>query len=139
MQNNVHPGEIVFNAKTDLQGKEGLLVKIKNDSNKATVSLPEAATDQVLFVITDTQKGAGAETSVLPLSIGQNVRVRLKGTCVPGDVLVLASPDGTDDGKVTALPETAGNYRQVGIAEEKGVDGQLVLLRPVNDLVTVTE
>jgi hypothetical protein len=38
------------------------------------------------------------------------------------------------------LPEDAGTYRAVAIAEEKGVAGQLVLARPANlGLITVTE
>ena len=35
-----------------------------------------------------------------------------------------------DAGKVRAVPATAGTYRGIAIAEEKGVDGQLVLCRP---------
>lgn len=139
MQTNVQPGELVFTAKTDLDGKEGHLVKIVNDSGKATVGLPSAVTDNVLFVLTDCYPGAGNRVSCLPLSPSYNIRVWLDGTCVPGDVLVLHASDGTPTGKVTKLPSTAGNYRKVGIAEEAGVDGQLIRLRPQLELVTVTE
>jgi len=60
------------------------------------------------------------------------VRVALKGTCNPGDVLVLADvATAADKGKVRALPAVAGTYRGLGIAEQAGVDGQLVLVRPV--------
>jgi hypothetical protein len=59
------------------------------------------------------------------------VRAVLKGTCNPGDVLVLADTGTTaDKGKVRTLPASAGTYRGLTIAEEKGVDGQLVLCRP---------
>ncbi|MDD4175075.1 MAG: hypothetical protein PHN34_12620, partial [Kiritimatiellae bacterium] len=55
----------------------------------------------------------------------------LKGTCNPGDVIVLADTGtAADKGKVRALPAAAGTYRGLGIAEEKGVDGQSVLFRP---------
>lgn len=139
MQTNIQPGELVFTAKTDLNGKEGYLVKIVNDSGKTTVGLPSAVTDNVLFVLTDCYPGAGNHASCLPLSPSYNVRVWLDGTCSPGDVLVLHSSDGTTTGKVTKLPAVAGNYRKVGIAEEAGVDGQLIRLRPQPELVTVTE
>ena len=47
------------------------------------------------------------------------------------DVIVLADTGtAADKGKVRALPAAAGTYRGLGIAEEKGVDGQLVLFRP---------
>ena len=35
-----------------------------------------------------------------------------------------------DKGKVRVLPAAAGTYRGLGIAEQVGVDGQLVLVRP---------
>ena len=55
----------------------------------------------------------------------------LKGTCNPGDVLVLADvATAADKGKVRTLPTAAGTYRGLGIAEQVGVDGQLVLVRP---------
>jgi hypothetical protein len=50
---------------------------------------------------------------------------------VPGDVLVLADCTlEADRGKVRALPTAAGTYRGLALAEEAGVDGQLVLARP---------
>ena len=56
---------------------------------------------------------------------------RAQGTCNPGDVMVLADTGtAADKGQVRALPAAAGTYRGLGIAEEKGVDGQLVLFRP---------
>jgi hypothetical protein len=143
MQTNVQHGERVFAAKVDLEGKEDRLVKLTAVANgRSTVDLPSAVTDLVQFVVTDTNKGVGANVSCLPLSPDWNVRVALKGTCNSGTMLVLADPeadDGADAGKVTALPVTAGNYRVVGIAEEVGVNGQSVLMRPYFDLVTVTE
>lgn len=141
MQTNFQPGELVFPAKVDLEGKEDYLVKLVNDSGVAKVNLPSAATDLTPYIVTDTNKGAGANVSVKPIQHGGNFRAKLKSTCAAGDLLVLAAPgdDGADAGKVMALPETAGNYRQIGIAEEAGVDGQSVLIRAFPDLVTVTE
>jgi hypothetical protein len=128
-QTNVQSGQIVKAAHEDLTGKEGLLVKLVNASGVAKFALPDAETDLALFVLTDGDE-AGNTVAALPLSPERNVRVRLNGTCVSGDVLVLASPDGTDDGKVKVLPVAAGTYRGIAIAEESGVDEQLVLARP---------
>jgi hypothetical protein len=68
---------------------------------------------------------------VRPIEAGRNIRVRLEGTCNPGDLLVLADVEtAADKGKVRVLPEDAGTYRGLAIAEEAGVDEQLVLCRP---------
>ena len=46
-------------------------------------------------------------------------------------MLVLADVGtAADKGKVRALPTAGGTYRGLAIAEEAGVDGQLVLARP---------
>ena len=71
-----------------------------------------------------------ALVSVRPVEAGRKVRLKLKGTCNPGDVLVLAAIAGSDAGMVRALPTAGGTYRGLAIAEEAGVDGQLVLARP---------
>lgn len=128
-QTNTKTGQIVLNSSEDLQGKEGHLAKIIDTSNVPEFALPDAASDLALFVITD----GGDEdenTSALPLSPDRNARVKLSGTCVPGDVLVLATPNGTVDGMVKKLPSVAGTYRGIAIAEEVGVDGQLLKARP---------
>ena len=125
-QSNTQAGQIVHNSSEDLQGKEGYLAKIINTSNVAEFALPTAVSDLALFVITD----GGDEdenTAALPLSPERNVRLKLNGTCVPGDVLVL---DDTDLGKVKKLPTAAGTYRGIAIAEEVGADEQLVKARP---------
>ena len=141
MQTNFQPGELVFPAKVDLEGKEDYLVKLVNDSGVAKVNLPGATTDITPYVVTDTNKGADANCSVLPIQPGRNFRAKLHGTCVPGATLVLAGMnDGaTVAGMVESIPATAGNYRVIGIAEEAGVDGQSVLVRAYFDLITVTE
>ena len=74
----------------------------------------------------------GDPVAVRPLHADRNVRITLKGTCNPGDVLVLADlATAADKGKVRVLPVVAGTYRGLGIAEQVGVDGQAVLVRPV--------
>jgi hypothetical protein len=129
-QSNTQAGQIVLNSSENLQDKEGYLVKIINTSNVAKFALPDAETDLALFVITD-GGGKDENTAALPLSPDRNVRLKLSGTCVPGDVLVLADIDGTHDGKVKTLPVTVpGTYRGIAIAEEVGADEQLVKARP---------
>ena len=125
-QSNTKSGEIVLNSSESLTDKEGYLVKIINTSNVAEFALPDAVTDLALFVVTD----GGDEdenTSALPLSPDRNVRLKLNGTCVPGDVIVL---DDADLGKVKVLPAVGGTYRGLAIAEEVGVDEQLIRARP---------
>ena len=128
-QTNTQAGQIVLLANEDLTGKEGLLVAIVNDSAVAKFALPDAVSDLALFVLTDGD-AAGEKVAALPLSPDRNVRIRLSGTCVPGDVLVPAEIDGTKDGMVKTLPAAAGTYRGLAIAEESGIDGQLVKARP---------
>ena len=128
-QSNTQAGQIVLNSSEDLQDKEGYLVKIINTSNVAEFALPDAETDLALFVpaVGDDED---ENTAALPLSPDRNVRLKLSGTCVPGDVLVLADIDGTHDGMVKVLPAVGGTYRGLAIAEEVGADGQLVKARP---------
>lgn len=138
MQTNVKTGELVFTAYEDLSGKENRLLVLVNDSGKAKVALPDTVNDLALFCLTDVNGGAGGPVSCLPLITDRELRVTLKGTCVPGDILILATPDGTVDGMVVKMPSTAGTYRTVGVAEEAGVDGQNVKMRPYFSLETVT-
>lgn len=137
-QSNTQAGQIVLNSSEDLQGKEGLLAVIINTSNVAELALPSDVSDLALFVITD-GGDKDKNTAALPLSPDRNVRLKLNGTCVPGDVLVLADIDGTHDGMVKALPADSGTYRGIAIAEEVGADGQLVKARPaLIGYITVT-
>ena len=138
-QTNTRTGDIPVTAGEDLTGMEDRLVKVANDSGQPVAKLPEANSDLALFVLIE-----GAETdktaALRPLSADRNVRLPLKGTCNPGDTLVLADVGtASDKGKVRALPSVAGTYRGLAIAEEAGVEGQLVLARPAPiGTVTVT-
>lgn len=137
-QSNTQAGQIVLNSSEDLQDKEGYLVKIIDTSNVAEFALPDAETDLALFIITD-GGDEDEDTAALPLSPDRNVRLKLSGTCVPGDVLVLATPNGTIDGMVKVLPADSGTYRGIAIAEEVGADTQLVKARPaLLGYITVT-
>lgn len=129
-QTNIQHGQIVLSANEDLTGKEGLLVKLVNDGGSPAIALPGDVDDYALYLLIDGDKQGGL-VSVLPLSSERNVRVRLKGTCVPGDVLVLAPITTADAGKVRKLPSATGSYLGLLIAEESGIDGQLVKARPV--------
>lgn len=128
-QSNTRVGDIRVLAGEALTGMEGRLVKLTHDAGVPEVKLPAAITDYALYAVIE----GGAEAalvSVRPIEAGRNVRLVLSGTCNPGAVLVLAAIEGTDAGKVRALPAAGGTYRGLAIAEEAGVDGQLVLARP---------
>ena len=130
MQTDTRNGLIRVLAGADLSAKLGYLVKMTHDTGVPEVVLPAAIADLAVYLVDDGNADA-ALVSVEPLTGERNVRVKLKGTCNPGDVLVLADPStAADAGKVRALPAAAGTYRGIAIAEEKGVDGQLVLCRP---------
>ena len=135
-QTNTQPGAISLAASEDLAANR--LVSLINASGAAVAALPNTNSDEVPFV-TEESVASDERVTLIPLHPAQNVRVTLSGTCVPGDQLVLATPNGTVDGMVVKLPATPGTYRLIGIAEEAGVDGQAVLLRPVGQrLLTVT-
>jgi hypothetical protein len=129
-QTNTKVGDVRIAAGEDLSEKEGFLVKVTHDTSVPEVLLPTANSDYALFVVID----GAADTenvSLRPIEAGRNIRVKLEGTCDPGEVLVLADvATAADKGMVRALPADAGTYRGLAIAEEAGVDGQLVLCRP---------
>lgn len=130
MQSNTKVGARVFTGGEDLTGKEGYLAEIRNSSGSPRLHLPDAITDDAYFLLLF-GGASGADSEAKALHSGENVRIKLKGTCNPGTRLVLADPStAADKGKVRALPATAGTYNVIAIAEEAGVDGQLVLCRP---------
>ena len=129
-QSNTRVGDIRVFAGEDLTGMAGRLVTMTHDAGVAEVKLPAANTDYAFYAVVEGGVDATL-VSIRPVEAGRNVRVALKGTCNPGDVLVLADvATAADKGKVRALPTAAGTYRGLAIAEEAGVDGQLVLARP---------
>ena len=129
-QSNTRVGDFRVLAGESLTGMEGRLVKLTHDTGVPEVLLPAANSDYALYVLLEGAADA-VLVSVRPVEPTRTVRVRLKGTCNPGDVLVLADVGtAADKGKVRALPAAAGTYRGLALAEEVGVDGQLVLARP---------
>ena len=85
-QTNTQVGQIALPAHVDLTSKEGYLVKIVNDGNVAKFALPTGDLDYAVFVLTDGDV-AGESVAALPLSPDRNVRVKLSGTCTPGQSL----------------------------------------------------
>jgi hypothetical protein len=135
-QSNTQSGPIARTASEDIAANR--LVTLINASGIAVAALPNTNSDEVPFV-TEEAVASGDRANLIPLQPDHNARVTLSGTCVPGDQLVLATPDGTVDGMVIKLPATPGTYRLIGLAEETGVNGQAVLLRPVGQrLITVS-
>lgn len=138
-QTNTKPmGPIPVLAGEALTGKRSYLAMLTHDTGVAEVKLPTSVLDLAIYQI-DEDVLDGELTSVNPLvSGGGQVRVPLKGTCNPGDKLVLADPSTpADKGKIRALPATVGTYVQIGIAEEVGIDTQQVRLRPLVKLINV--
>ena len=127
-QSNTQVGDIRVKAGMELTGKEGYLAKM-NDAWGPVVELVKFTGDRPLYVITE---GAAVMklASVRPLDPGRNVRLKLSGTCNPGQVLVAILDDAMSYGLVKALPAEAGTYLGVAVAEEAGIEGQLVLARP---------
>lgn len=127
-QSNTRVGDIRVKAGVDLTGKEGYLAKM-NDAWGPVVELVKFTGDRPLYVVVE---GATATkvASVRPLESGRNVRLVLSGTCNPGNILVAMVEAAANNGKVQALPAEPGTYFGVAIAEEAGIDGQLVLARP---------
>ena len=110
-QSDTRVGAFRVPAGQDLTGMEGRLVVLTNDSGVPEVKLPAANSDVPLYVATEGGKDASLVT-VAPLEAGKNFRVALKGTCNPGDKLVLADvATPADAGKVRLQPTAAGTYR----------------------------
>ena len=128
-QSNTRQGDFTVLAGEDLTGKAAYLVKMTHDTQVPEVKLPDSVTDMAIYVLLEGAADA-ALVSVRPLENGRTVRLQLDGTCNPGDLLVLAAINGVKDGKVVKLPSVGGTYRAIAVAEEAGVDGQLILARP---------
>ncbi len=136
-QTDTKSGPIALKATVDLTGLESRLVKITNSGGAAKFALPSAVSDLAFFVIASGNAAASDNWAEQP-EPGANFRVRLHGTCAPGDVLVLCDPaagGGANAGKIEALGATAGSYFSIGVAQEAGMDEQLVLVRFLPRLV----
>ncbi len=138
LQSNTQLGEVVFPAQADLSSAavapgNARLLKIVNNAGATNFALPAAKTDVVTYIGTDCDSAtAGKNASAFPLDPTRQMRAYLKGACAVGDKLVPADPTvAADAGKVVKGVAAYGTVQVVGIAEEAGVDGQLVLFRPV--------
>jgi len=121
VQGDCKCGALAFVAGENLSAATGLLVKL---SSAGKAVKPGAVSDIVPYVVAC---GAfeGYLCGVVPLSSAANCRVVLKGECQAGSLLV-----SVGDGRVEA-GTLSGAAVPVGIAEETGVEGQRVLLRPL--------
>jgi hypothetical protein len=110
------------------------LIKLVNAAGKPAVAQVSAIGDIPAFYSAEAAAN-GDYVDATPLTPERNHRLPLVGACNPAAILV---SDGA--GKVQALPAAAGTYVRIGLAEEAGVDGQLVLVRPhlTGLLMTVT-
>lgn len=136
-QNDTREGRFEVLAGEDLTDKEGKLVKLTHDAGVPEVILPDDVDDKPDYLLIN--GGAdGTFVTVEPLERRRAVRVRLDGTCNPGDELTLAAINAANDGEVRTLPAAADTYFVFLRAEEKGVDGQLVLCRPILNARSVT-
>jgi len=126
-QTNTKQGAIILPASVDLTGKENLLLKIVNSAGAAKFALPTAVTDIAPYVCASGDI-AGNDTSAEAPNTNENCRVKLDGTCVPGDKLCLSS---TNYGRLYVPAASAGSLLVEYIAEESGVDGQTVLVRRI--------
>lgn len=129
-QSNTRRGAFPVLAGEALAGLSARLLVLTHDTGIPEVKLPAANTDLAFYINLD--EVADAElTNVEFLNPEKTYRVTLKGTCNPGDQLVLADVGtAADKGKVRKLPVGAGTYRVIALAEEAGIDGQAVLIRP---------
>ncbi|VGO14630.1 hypothetical protein PDESU_03195 [Pontiella desulfatans] len=121
-QTNVRTGQIPYRCATDLSAAKDRLVKLTTTG----MALPQY--DDLPHYLVLEGAAAGETGSFLPLSPLQNVRIQLEGTCSPGNTLILSN---TSFGAVKVV-DTEEDWTEVGIAEEAGVDGQLVLMRPIS-------
>jgi hypothetical protein len=138
-QTNTLPGTGTrpYNSGEDLTGMEGRLVKIVDGGSTADAKLPEAVTDISLFILVD--GGAnGADSQVVPLTPGEERRVRANGAGSAGAVLILEAIAGANIGKVrTIVGAAAGAYFSPGSAVEDFADEQFVKVNPLPRMVVV--
>ena len=136
-QSNTRVGDIRVKAGGDLTGRNGYLAKMTDVFGPA-VDLVKFAGERPLYVVIE-GAAPGSMASVRPLDPGRNIRLKLSGTCNPGQVLVAIVDDAMTCGMVQALPVAPGTHLGVAVAEESGIDGQLVLARPASiGSITVT-
>ena len=126
-QTNTRKGDITLVAAVNLTGCENLLWKIVNTNGQPQFALPTAQTDIAPYVGASGDVAGNLVAAEAP-STNENARIVLDLTCNPGDKLAL-SPNIF--GRVYAPQTGAGAQLVLYIAEEAGVAGQTVLVRPI--------
>lgn len=128
-QTNTKRGPFRILAGISLVGLEGHRVKLTHDTGVPEVLLPTDVDDKADYLVLE--GGAdGSLVTVIEFVDAGAFRVRLNGTCNPGDELTNIV-GGVNSGKVQTVPVGADTYYVSLRAEEKGVDEQLVLVRPI--------
>lgn len=131
-------GLIALPAAEDLSAKAGYLAVIVNDSGTPKAALPSDNGDLPVYVIRNGAE-AGSLADLEPLHSNVQIQVKAKGTGNAGDLLILAdTTTAADKGKVRAI---TGNdpWLLLGVAEETFVDGQMVKMRPILTIGTLTK
>lgn len=128
---------VIALAAVALVGMEGRLVKLTHTAGVPQFALPTNIADDADYVLLEGGE-IGEPCTAAQLSPERNLRVRLNGTANPGDKLCLAAIAGVDAGKVRTIPVAAGAYIATLVAEEVGVDEQLLLVRPLNHVRSIT-
>ena len=138
LQSNTQLGRVVYPASVDLSSVaaapgNGRLLKVVSTGGKANFAALTNKTDIPTYIGDDCGSAiATAPAAALPLDPTRQMRCYLKGACAPGDKLVPADPTtAADAGKVIKAAGSYGTVTIVGLAEETGIDGQLVLFRPM--------
>jgi hypothetical protein len=135
-QSNTRFGAFEVIAKDALTGLEGYLVMLVNDGGVLKAALPDAVTDLALHVIVE-GAAAGSYATVQPLAHAQEVRIKSNGVIACGARVKLATPNGTDDGKIVTIGTSAGVYFSPGICKEVVADEQLALIQPDPQVVNI--
>jgi hypothetical protein len=99
----------------------GLLAKIDSNGKAALAGLSSAPVAGRYVVI----ESDATTATLLPIEPGRQVRVTLYGDCNPGEELAC-----TVDSKAVRKADTTG-LSSILVAEEAGVDGQMVLARGI--------
>lgn len=139
-QTNTLPGTgtRVYNSGEDLSAMEGRVVKVVDGGSIPELLLPTSIADICLFVLVD---GGALDTDsqVLPLTPGEERRIRCNGAASAGGIAVLEAIAGANIGKVRALPAAAGVYFSPGSFAEDAVDEQLAKINPLPRMIVVPD
>lgn len=138
-QSNTNKGPAIQAVSAaSLAGKEGFLAVLSDNAGVREANLPTTSdTDALaLYLIDDGGDASGDTVDLSALHAGEQFRIRLNGVITAGARVVVDTTAG-NEGKVKAVPATAGVYFSPGTAEEAGVDEQYVLVRANPELIVV--